>query len=319
MKKVILTIAFISVCFGVKAQNTFPITGNVGIGTTAPNVKFHVDNGDNSYGSILANASEKSFSLYTKTLNTNINSESFRLGLKHDTNENNGYISFFRGNHAGGGFLGFSTNGVERIRVDQSGNVGIGTTTPDEKLTVNGNVNIGGTGNTSLKVRHLYGKSPSSTDLGNLYLNYSSGDAVWVGSPSINSSLIVYVTTGIGTASIPTGYKLAIAGKVITEEVKVQLQTYWPDFVFEKNYQLPTLKDVEKHIKEKGHLKDIPSEEEVLKNGILLGEMNAKLLQKIEELTLYAIAQEKKLKKKDEELKILSERMTVIEKLLKSK
>jgi hypothetical protein len=59
---------------------------------------------------------------------------------------------------------------------------------------------------------------------------------------------------------------------------------------------LPTLNEVENHIKEKGHLKDIPSAKEVAENGIYLGEMDSKLLQKIEELTLYTIAQEKKIK-----------------------
>jgi hypothetical protein len=77
----------------------------------------------------------------------------------------------------------------------------------------------------------------------------------------------------------------------------VQLYASWPDYVFDKRYNLPPLSEVEQHIKEKGHLKDIPSAEEVSQNGILLGEMNAKLLQKIEELTLYIIDQEARIKK----------------------
>lgn len=63
----------------------------------------------------------------------------------------------------------------------------------------------------------------------------------------------------------------------------------WSDFVFKKEYNLPTLEEVEKHIAGKGYLPNIPSEEEVLKDGIYLGEMNSKLLQKIEEMTLYII------------------------------
>jgi heterodisulfide reductase subunit C len=70
--------------------------------------------------------------------------------------------------------------------------------------------------------------------------------------------------------------------------------TGWSDYVFKKDYNLPTLEQVEKHIAEKGHLENIPNEVEVLKNGINLGEMNSKLLQKIEEITLYIIRQEKK-------------------------
>jgi len=99
----------------------------------------------------------------------------------------------------------------------------------------------------------------------------------------------------IGMGTTETGdYKLSVAGKIRAEEVKVY--TGWADFVFEDNYQLPTLAEVESHIKEKGHLKDIPSALEVKENGIYLGEMNAKLLQKIEELTLYLIKQEKRIK-----------------------
>lgn len=63
----------------------------------------------------------------------------------------------------------------------------------------------------------------------------------------------------------------------------------WSDFVFNDDYDLPTLQEVEKHIREKGHLKNIPSAKEVEENGIQLGEMNAKLLPKIEELTLYIL------------------------------
>ncbi|WP_119790326.1 hypothetical protein [Flavobacterium anhuiense] len=77
--------------------------------------------------------------------------------------------------------------------------------------------------------------------------------------------------------------------------------TGWSDFVFKKEYNLPTLEEVEKHIAEKGHLENIPNEEEVLKNGINLGEMNAKLLQKIEEMTLYMIDQNKRMNKLEKE------------------
>lgn len=125
---------------------------------------------------------------------------------------------------------------------------------------------------------------------------------------------------GIGTWSPDS--KLAVNGKVHAKEVKVDL-IGWSDFVFEDNYALPSLKEVEQHIKEKGHLQDIPSAKEVEENGIYLGEMDAKLLQKIEELTLYAIEQEKKLKVQDQEIieqrmknKELEERLTKLEQTL---
>ncbi|CAM1344757.1 hypothetical protein [Tenacibaculum amylolyticum] len=103
----------------------------------------------------------------------------------------------------------------------------------------------------------------------------------------------------IGTTNTPSNYKLAVAGKIISEEITVKLQSAWPDYVFTNDYKLPTLKEVEQHIKEKGHLENIPSAKEVQENGIKLGEMNKKLLEKVEELTLYTIQQQKEI----EELK----------------
>ncbi|MEM9075567.1 MAG: fibronectin type III domain-containing protein [Bacteroidota bacterium] len=98
---------------------------------------------------------------------------------------------------------------------------------------------------------------------------------------------------GIGTASIPSGYRLAVNGKILAEELKIQPQSQWPDYVFQSDYFLPSLEQVEKYIKENGHLEDIPSAAEVKQNGIELGEMNKKLLEKIEQLTLYIISMDK--------------------------
>ena len=103
---------------------------------------------------------------------------------------------------------------------------------------------------------------------------------------------------GIGTAAPDA--KLSVNGTIHCKEVKVDLEN-WADFVFDTDYELPTLRAVENHIKKKGHLSGIPSSKEIKKNGVLLGGMNAKLLQKIEELTLYAIAQEKKIKVQEEQ------------------
>lgn len=102
--------------------------------------------------------------------------------------------------------------------------------------------------------------------------------------------LSVNGNVGIGTLN-SQGYKLAVNGTIRAKEIRVD--TGWADFVFKKGYQLPTLEEVEKHINEKGHLPNIPSEAEVKAVGVDLGEINAKLLQKIEELTLYTIQLQK--------------------------
>jgi len=101
---------------------------------------------------------------------------------------------------------------------------------------------------------------------------------------------------GIGTSSFVDGsdiYKLSVDGRLRADAVKVY--TTWADFVFEADYELPTLSEVEAHIAKFGHLKDIPSAAEVEANGIELGEMNKLLLQKIEELTLYVIEMKKEI------------------------
>ncbi|MEN2401784.1 hypothetical protein GKZ90_0018490 [Flavobacterium sp. MC2016-06] len=108
--------------------------------------------------------------------------------------------------------------------------------------------------------------------------------------------------------------KLDVNGTIHSKEVKVDM-TGWSDFVFKKEYSLPTLTEVEKQINEKGHLENIPSEEEVLKNGINLGEMNSKLLQKIEELTLYMIDVNKKVK----ELQVSNAKLVENNEVLESK
>lgn len=93
---------------------------------------------------------------------------------------------------------------------------------------------------------------------------------------------------GVGTTDT-RGYKLAVAGSAVAESVTVKLQGNWPDYVFKSDYELPSLAETEKSIKENGHLPGIPPASEVKSSGIDLGEMNAKLLKKIEELTLYII------------------------------
>ncbi|WP_276090964.1 hypothetical protein [Pedobacter sp. JY14-1] len=95
---------------------------------------------------------------------------------------------------------------------------------------------------------------------------------------------------GIGTAT--PAEKLSVNGKIRSKEVKIEI-TNWPDYVFAKDYKLPTLTETETHIKEKGHLPGIPSAAEVKENGVELGEMNKKLLEKIEELTLHLIEMKK--------------------------
>ncbi len=111
----------------------------------------------------------------------------------------------------------------------------------------------------------------------------------------------------VGIATTDTkGYKFAVNGSVIATKMVVKLNANWADFVFKPDYDLPKLETVAKFINKNGHLPNIPTEQEVEKDGIDLGSMNTKLLQKVEELTLYLIEMKKevdKLKKEVAELK----------------
>jgi len=101
-------------------------------------------------------------------------------------------------------------------------------------------------------------------------------------------------TVGIGTND-PKGFKLAVNGNIRAKEIKVE-NTNWPDYVFAPSHNLLLLENLESYILQHKHLPEIPSAAEVSQNGVNLGEMDAKLLQKIEELTLYIITQDKEMK-----------------------
>jgi hypothetical protein len=122
-----------------------------------------------------------------------------------------------------------------------------------------------------------------------------------------NAAAIRFFINSAGNVGIGTGTpaeKLSVKGKIRAQEIKVEAAN-WPDYVFAKDYQLPSLTETENHIKEKGHLPGIPSAEEVKANGVELGEMNAKLLKKIEELTLYLIEIKKENEKQQKQIEDL--------------
>jgi trimeric autotransporter adhesin len=100
-------------------------------------------------------------------------------------------------------------------------------------------------------------------------------------------------------------YKLYVEKGILAEKVKVSTTANWPDYVFEKNYSLMPLKEVENYITANNHLPEVPSAEVIAKDGLDLGKMDATLLKKVEELTLYLIEQNKKIEVLQNELTIL--------------
>ncbi|WP_207428892.1 hypothetical protein [Pedobacter sp. SYSU D00535] len=127
------------------------------------------------------------------------------------------------------------------------------------------------------------------------------------GAESISGSKTFTNNLKIGSGS-QDNLKLEVFGTIQTKAIKVS-PNGWADYVFAPNYKLPALADVEKFIQENKHLPDVPSEAEVKKEGIELGDMSAVLLKKIEELTLYLIEKDKQLQKANEKIDELAKKV----------
>lgn len=237
------------------------------------------------------------------------------------------------------GGIKLQTSAGVGMQLLNNGNVGIGTSTPNQKLDVLGNILSGATNSTeginALAIRYEDGsinnwgslRSSSSTYMGfgvkanNTGLGWlsSNGTLDWVKTAitldnegikflmktnqqiALNSPVTMSEVMKIS----PTGNAL-LQGKFEAKELKVTL-TPTADFVFDEKYNLPKLEEVEKHIKEKKHLPEIASAAQMEKDGVNIGEFQIKLLQKIEELTLYTIEQNKQLNKLRENNDKLSE------------
>ncbi|MEA1786087.1 fibronectin type III domain-containing protein [Arenibacter sp. GZD96] len=155
----------------------------------------------------------------------------------------------------------------------------------------------------SFTVRALDAAGNESLDSNALPVTTDPSTGGGGGNWSLSGSTVFYNggNVGIGTSD-PGTFRLAVNGNVHAKEVKVDL-VGWADYVFAEDYGLPSLEEVERHILEKGRLPNIPSAAEVETNGIELGEMNRLLLAKIEELTLYLLEQEKRIRKLEKNIK----------------
>lgn len=193
-----------------------------------------------------------------------------------------------------------------------NGNVGIGTTSPVNNLGVN---------------MPLVANSGISLQSGAFefarfgIVNPGTNNATYIGSISNNpfsiytnntEKITVLANGNVGIGSMNPTSKLTVAGNINSREVKVTVDA-GADFVFENNYNLPSLDAVDKYIRENKHLPEIASADEMKKGGINLSEMNIKLLQKIEELTLYTIDQQKNTEKLSKVIEELTTRLQVLE------
>ncbi|WCT13632.1 tail fiber protein [Mucilaginibacter jinjuensis] len=293
MKKILLTIMPLLAAFSSFAQFQSPVSGitwtpdRVGIGTNTPWTTFSVFQANNNNTYISAG---------NNTISTFMGAGGALWGIV-GTASNHDFALY--------------TGNTEKMRIANNGNVGIGTSNPLTTLYLQ-NANTSYSATLTLKntannfaaragltlendagnQTQFYKQASGSFDANDAILYSAQGDTrIYTGGGErfrITSSGKV----GIGT-TVPD-QKLTVNGTIHATEVLVDQTVQTPDYVFDKDYDLATLKDVKTYIDQNHHLPEIPSAAEITKEGINLGEMNAKLLKKIEELTLYLIEKDKK-------------------------
>ncbi|MCV9930945.1 hypothetical protein OIU80_01490 [Flavobacterium sp. LS1R47] len=187
------------------------------------------------------------------------------------------------------------------FNIDPNGNIGIGTTNTIAKLTIRPTSE---SSNGAFKLLGFTYPSDQSYWSENQIAMMYNGEFKTLLS-SIGNSYLNGGNVGIGTTN--PDEKLTVNGKIHAKEVRIDLGIPAPDYVFANNYKLKSLQEVEEFIKQNSHLPEIPSAKEIEKNGLMLAEMNMSLLKKIEELTLYSIAQEKKINTQAQELEALKD------------
>lgn len=292
--------------------------GYVGVGTNSPMEKMDVS------GFIQINTGS---------------SDGGRLVWRGGTNGTQEY----RARVAPDGHLGFfpGEGNTTALALTQSGNVGIGTNTPEMLLDIRRDQNdvtrsmvrnMGAGANVSARydlstaTANSYVVSSLNDNNGNPYYLLGCGPAVhaaffdakefnW---RNTSGSTLMKIgnngNVGIGSIGInDLNYKLYVETGIRTRRVKVD-QSTWADYVFADNYRLPSLQEVEEYIKRHKHLPEVPTAEEVKKEGVDIGDTQVLLLKKIEELTLYLIGQNKKLEEQRIKIELLQKQVNEINK-----
>lgn len=244
--------------------------GNVGIGNTTPTDKLQISTSSGNSGlSVTQSGSGLGGYFYANTGNA----------LYAFNSSATQPVAFFQGTTA----------------LAALGNVGIGVTNPAFYLDMKGRARLRNDGATT---PGIWFNKPDETQ-GSFIGQYDANNfGIWGPGASGNWNFLFDGSDGtlrIGTTQKATGYLVNVGGKVIAEEVRVQLRASWPDYVFGKNYKLLPMHDLEKFINQNKHLPGIPAAAEIDHKGIDLGDMQKKMMEKIEQLTLYIIDQDKRI------------------------
>ena len=382
-------------------------SGNVGIGTTGPIYKLHVAS-DADRQAYFVNSSNGALGGIQIGAHATIQTPNYsagnwrrmfiaegavfdltnnRIQLTNPAYDraaiefmNGGHISF-KSESSNRSTPGYMTqaewDGIERMRITNTGLVGIGTSSPSQKLDVRGNsyfesamsasssysapvytknttalgstlnaysgnlIAWTGVGNNTVGVhsyliRTVNGvtnwwnskiRLSASVDGGSYAQDHYYNNVAWIDfnmsrqlqiGAGVNNAMVTvnYNTVGIATTNPDSAYKLNVNGNIKAKELYLTTSG-WSDFVFEPGYSLRTLHQVQNFITKNGHLPDMPSEKEVIENGVGVIDMQAKLLQKIEELTLYLIEQGKHKEEQQKQIDALRKEIQKMRKELK--
>jgi hypothetical protein len=305
MKKIKILFSILLATVSVFAQNTFPTNGDVGIGTSNPSSPFHV-------------AGMPDYNWLTHFGHTGLFGHQMYFGYSNPSPTNYGLLITGGRNSPSQ----FDLAVENKFYLMGNGDLGLGTSSPLARFDIRGgNILVKNLSNTtgesvpmimqSLNVGNYttFGTSINSATESagsNSYaLQFFTQDSYLTG---LTEKLRISANGDVGIGTATPREKLSVNGKIRAHEVKVETAN-WPDYVFEKGYELKNLDEIEKFIEANKHLPEVPSAKEVEKNGIELGEMNKILLKKIEELTLYLIDVKK-------ENRAINEKLLKVEKLL---
>jgi len=285
------------------------IAGNLGVGGSNPVTKLQI------FGTTDLSPSTHGLMVFGATNTTNIGIDQNEIMAR-----NNGTVSTLYLNHEGGNVIFNGTNTT-------GGNVGIGTSTPTSILALGGTtartiqmernttsstsgqgltISSGGAtvGSVNLAGGDLTLKSGVSTGTGTSAIHFLTATTGSSGStdrtPNEKMTILGNGNVGIGTNA--PDKLLTVKGIIHAQEVQIDI-TGFADYVFEKGYKLKPLNEIRSYISENGHLPEIPSENDVKKSGMNVADMQVMLLKKIEELTLYAIEQQKRIEALEKTLK----------------
>ena len=320
MKKIILIGLSLFTGNFLFAQNTFPTSGNVGIGTLNPTSWFG--------GPVLQIEGQRPVLRLAPSLSGGLGTILFKGAFSEGTNGSEDEFHFNYVSNPADPYLvlGAYKNGPKTVlTLKGAGNVGIGIDNPTQKLSVAGSIlsNVGSNEGGSL---WLENPNKTASNLAYRWAIYNMtgyyGNSLQFWSYNQDNSAMgpKFVISDNGnviigkTSQANSTYLFDVNGKARANEIVVN--TTGADFVFEPDYKLPELAELAKFVKTNKHLPEIPTAKQMVENGVNLGELNIKLLQKVEELTLHLIEKEKQLNKQNIKVTTLEMKLAKQDKML---